>query len=63
VCKADPLYDEGIELAHRLKKNGAQVTLVKANGTHAIGFDCDPVAKDAWMEAWRNEIFVHEKLD
>jgi acetyl esterase/lipase len=63
VCKADALYDEGVELAHKLKENGAQVTLVEANGTHVIGFDCDPVAKDALMEAWRNEIFAHEKLD
>jgi acetyl esterase/lipase len=63
VGKADALYSEGVELARKLKENGAQVTLVEANGTHAVGFDCDPVAKDAWMEAWRNEIFAHEKLD
>ena len=63
VCKADALYDDGIELAHSLKDNGAQVTLVEANGSHAIGFDIDQAAFDALMEAWRIEIFAKEKLE
>lgn len=63
VCKADALYDEGVELAHKLKENGAQVTLVEANGTHAIGFDADQAAFDALMEAWRIEIFANGKLE
>ena len=63
VCKADALYDDGVELAHNLKENGAQVTLVEANGSHAIGFDVDRAAFDALMEAWRIEIFANETLE
>jgi acetyl esterase/lipase len=63
VGKADALYDEGVELAHKLKENGAQVTLVEANGTHAVGFYVDRAAFDALMEAWRIEIFAKEKLE
>lgn len=57
VNKADPLYDDGKELARKLKKQGADVDYVEAKGSHAIGFMIDRKAMTELIEAWRIAIF------
>lgn len=57
MSKADPLYDDGLELVQKLTKSGANLTSVESLGGHALGFEWDPPAWEAVLEAWRGEIF------
>jgi acetyl esterase/lipase len=57
VNKADPLYDEGNELATKLKEHGADVNYLEALGSHSIGFHVDRKANAELIELWRAAIF------
>ena len=62
VNKADPLYDEGKELATMLKEHGADVDYLEALGSHSIGFQVDKKAYAELMELWRSAIFEKSQV-
>jgi acetyl esterase/lipase len=57
VNKADVVYDEGNELARRLKEHGADVEYLEASGSHGIGFYINRKAMAELIELWRAAIF------
>ena len=52
VAHADPLRDEGIELARKLRTEGVSVTAVRIRGTHSFG----PTADRAGVRALGHEV-------
>jgi acetyl esterase/lipase len=55
--RADPLHDDGEEMAKALKKQKANVTYIHAKGSHHVGFLFDKEASKQRLEAWADALF------
>lgn len=61
TCTADPLHDDGVQLAKGLKVSEANVAHFDCFGSHVIGYSLDSASKAKVTIEWSEAVFASKQ--